>query len=206
MKRFSTTTTPIVEIAMSSQRLCDAVTRWVTDANFCAKHKTRTTPLAMVAFAEAVAKHIIVPKVDGYFDRTLMLEVPPYCHSWKHPHYHSIVGQKLLLVNWEKTFGLTVPCPDSNCAGTLKNDRTNYSKNKTLFPIFGLDGAPAWSMVKSMVCSDCKRRFDANQPEVLVQLPCYAAEAYPVETRFAFPSSQSHLSRTATETFDAILC
>jgi hypothetical protein len=90
---------------------------------------------------------------------------------------------------------MTVPCPD----------RANFSKNKTLFPIFGLDGAPAWCIVQSMTCPTCRRRVDANQCDVLVQLPSFASEAYPVEDKFAFPSTQSHLSRMATETFDSIM-
>jgi len=35
------------------------------------------------------------------------------------PHYHSIVGMKLLHVDWERTHGLQVSCPDAACSGTL---------------------------------------------------------------------------------------
>jgi hypothetical protein len=40
----TTPTPPVFESTMLSQRLCEAVTGWVTDADFCAKHKTTTTP------------------------------------------------------------------------------------------------------------------------------------------------------------------
>jgi hypothetical protein len=122
------------------------------------------------------------------------------------PHYHSIVGQKLLLVDWENTHGIIgLPCPDTGCNGLLCNDRTNWSKNKTLFPIFGLDGPPSWCMVQSMKCGCCKRRFDANESAILLQLPPHAAEAYPVEECFSYSNTLSHLSRITTETFDSIM-
>jgi hypothetical protein len=142
---------------VSPQFLCEAITKMVTDSAFCKKHKLKSTPLAMLAFAEVVAEKVVRPNLGGYFHHTLALEVPPASNMVNNPQYHSIVGQKLLLVDWDRTFGMTVPCPDASCSGILQNDRTNFSKNKTLFPIFGLDGAPAWCIVQSMTCPSCRR-------------------------------------------------
>jgi hypothetical protein len=184
--------------------LCQGVSKRVNDSEFAKKHKSKGAPLAMVAFAEVVLESIIRKgKTKCYFDGLTMLV--PACHQDSNPHYHSIVGQKLLLVDWEKTHGLQVTCPNAACGVVLKDDRTNYSKNKTLFPIFGLDGAPSWCIVMSFVCPCCKRRFDANEGDVLINLPDYAADAYPVEPKFAFGNTNSHLARTATETFESIM-
>jgi len=94
---------------------------------------------------------------------------------------------------------------DANCAGILDNECTNFSKNQTLFPIFSLEDSPAWCMVQSMVCTKCKRRFDANDSIVLVVVPPFASQEHPVDTKYALNDKASHLSRTTTEVFDNIL-
>jgi len=96
-----------------------------------------------------------------------------------------------------------VPCP--SCDGNLYNDRSNFSKNQTLFPVFGLDGAPLWCIVQSMLCRKCKRRFDANSSAVLLKLPAYVALTYPVATKYAFPNRNCHLNENATKVFDHLM-
>ena len=119
------------------------------------------------------------------------------------PHYHSIVGQRLLCVDWVKMFGLEVNCP--RCpSGVLYNDRTNFSKNKILFPIFSIEGPPQWCMVMSMVCQSCRGRYPANSDAVLRQLPAYARSAYPVDTKYALPKN-SHLSKSSTQLLDLLM-
>ena len=100
--------------------------------------------------------------------------------------------------------GLKIECPDAACDGVLKNTRTNFSKNKTLFPIFRIDAGPSWCMVQTMKCSVCCRKFDANEDIILATLPAYAASGYPVEPRFA-GNTTSHLHRKATEVFESIM-
>ena len=56
-----------------------------------------------------------------------------------------------------------------------------------------------------MVCGSCKRKFDSNDDAVLLTLPHFAAENYPVETKYALPNRKSHLERTATEVFDSLI-
>ena len=118
------------------------------------------------------------------------------------PSYHSICGQQLSLVDW-KRLGVEVSCP--NCNNTLKNDRTNFSKNKTLFPIFHMSGRPSWCMVMSMQCTSCFARCDANDGVILSRLPAYAAAAHPVDTRHALHNKNSHVGRCATDAFDLLM-
>lgn len=192
------------EESVTPLELSKAVCQLVNDTDFIERHKSKGAPLAMLAFAEQVTEKIIRRKDSFGWFNGLELEVPR-CHEDDNPHYHSIVGQKLLLVDWERMFGVLVPCPDPKCSGTLKNDRTNFSKNKTLFPIFGLDGAPAWCIVMVLKCPCCKRRFNSNEGDVLVNIPEYAADAYPVETTYALANSTYHLSRNAAEVFSSIM-
>ena len=118
-------------------------------------------------------------------------------------HCHSIVGQKLLCVDWIKMHGLEMTC--LRCKrGTLRNDRTNFSKNKMLFPTFMLEGPPQWAMAQSMVCSCCKWRVSSNNGELLCTLPPHARQAYPVETKCAV-NKNSHMGRSAADVMDLLM-
>jgi len=184
------------------------VSKMIADPSFCNQHKNKNAPLAMIAFASEVVEKVIRSKHQqvfaNHFDGLTMV-VPHAATEYDNPHYHSIVGQKLLLVDWIKAFGVTVPCPESNCLGILKNDRTNYSKNKTLFPLFGTDGPPSWCMVMKMVCSCCKRDFNSNEAAVLLTLPAHVSQHYPVETKYANTSHSFHLCHQATNVLDNII-
>jgi len=186
--------------------LCDAVSAKVKDEAFRKEHEKNRAPLAMVAFAGLVVERIVRPNngimIKKYF-QGLTMEVPPSL-ACSDPHYHSIIGQKLLLVDWKKMFNLQIPCPSCKTT-TLSNDRTNFSKNKILFPIFVLDGPPQWCMVMSMKCNKCKARFDSNNSEILCKLPAYAMSAYPVDSKYATGNNNSHIGRDATNVFDLLL-
>jgi hypothetical protein len=142
-------------------------------------------------------------EVSHHFDNLTFTVPHPGKEVFDHPQYHSIVGQKLLLVNWKLIFGLDVLCPCCNAA-PLANDRTNFSKNKILFPIFDVDGPPAWCMVMSMTCTNCHARFNANDSAILCRLPAYAMYAYPVDTKYA-GKRFSHIGRTASNMFDLLM-
>jgi len=199
------------EAHVSPTSLSKAVGKLVSDPAFQERHKSKMAPLAMLAFATEISQKIINNKDKSvlcqHFDGIEM--VVPVCHDHNNPHYHSISGMKLLYVNWERTHGIQVPCPDSNCAGTLGSGsvkgRSNFSKNQTLFPMFGLDGSPTWCIVTRLECPCCKRKFNSNEADVLVNLPEHAASTYPVETTHAQPNYNCHLTRNATEVFATII-
>jgi len=186
---------------------CKAVTAKVNNPSFLNEHKDSRAPLAMLAFAGTVAEAIVRNKhnnVLNHFDGLTMTVpatdkdaiVPPQCDS--------IVGQKLLHVGWSQMFGLQLNCPRCE-KGVLVDDRTNFSKNKILFPIFETEGPPLWCMVQSMVCRCCKARLHANADEVLCKVPACARAACPVETKHALPSENSHIGKGATAVFDLLM-
>jgi len=190
---------------VTANDLHGAVTDMVKDPNFVKAHDTSAAPLAMLALAKTVVERIINCRqvnTDNYFSG-LTLTVPP-TRNFMDPHYHSIVGQKLLYVDWKTMHGIDISCLRCGRAD-LKNDRTNFSKNKILFPIFEIDGPPLWCMVQSMVCPRCKWRVNANSSEILCRLPAYARNSYPVETKCAFDAKNSHIGRSATAVMDLLM-
>lgn len=184
-----------------------SVVATTSDTSFCEQHVNKGAPLAMLAFATAVMDTVSKRNgnFDHYFDGLIMTVPPPLPCEDNNPQCHSIVGQKLLLVDWSKTHGIQVPCLDADCCGVLVNVRTNISKNKTLFQIFRLTGPPSWCMVQSMVCDNCSRKYDLNGAAVLLGLPPHAAEQYPVEIKYAISNKRSHLSRTTTQLFGVLM-
>ena len=190
---------------LSPVDLCSAVMERVINAEFREKHKAKGAPLAMLAFAEEATKKITRPKqFADYFDGMTM--TVPWCsEAGNNPEYHSIVGQKLLYVDWQNLYDLEMCCPHATCTGVLSNDRHNFSKHKTLFPIYGLEGALAWCIVQKIECSCCKRPFDANDGEVLLNILPHIAEDYPVKTAYATTNSTSHISRNASEIFATLM-
>ena len=145
---------------LSGDYFQNEVIKLLHDPKFIESTKSSRAPLPMLAFAKVVVDDVLRPKnqkVNEYFDGlTMTVPVPPCQQSIK-PEYHSIVGQKLLHVDWYKMYGLqNVQCPHCR-VGVLNNDRTNFSKNKLLFPIFVIDGPPMWAMVMSMTCSRCRQ-------------------------------------------------
>jgi len=130
--------------------LCEAVSTMTADAAFEKKHRNKGGPLAMIALASVIMNQLNGPDGDVFFAKHFdgqTFTAPP-SDGDNNPQYHSIVGQKLLLVDWTKQ-GVTVPCPSAECCGFLKNKRSNFSKNQTLFPVFGF-GSPSWCMVQTM--------------------------------------------------------
>ena len=202
----ATTMTANQNDSVSPLQLSRAVKELTEDAEFREKHKSKGPPLAMIAFAHTVQEKIINGQKDSFHEHFKGIEMEvPVSHEENNPQYHSIIGQKLLYLNWQRTHGILVPCPVSSCNGTLENKRSNFSKNQTLFPVFGLDGSPIWCMVMVQKCPCCHRTFYANEADVLVNLPECASSCYPVETTYAIRGSTSHLNRHATEAFASVM-
>ena len=112
----STVTAPMTttdEDPLTPLVLSNEVSKLVDSVEFREKHKTKGAPLAMLAFAKVVEERIIRHKnKELFYNHFNGIEmVVPACHDHDNlnPHYHSITGQKLLHVNWEKAFGIEVP-------------------------------------------------------------------------------------------------
>jgi len=205
----TSTTTMVTETTPTPEDFCQTVSTRAQDESFCLEHKNKEAPLAVLALAGCVVERMLRNKDttghNKHFQNGTAFVVPPANGMHDNPQHHSVVGQKLLLVDWKKTHGLELQCGKTNCNGTFKNDRTNFSKNKALFPVHMIDGPPLWCMVMSMVCSCCKQRVNANDSETLCRLPAFVAMSYPVDSKCALRNENSHIGRGATNVFDQVM-
>mgnify|MGYP005848719877 CR=1 FL=1 len=190
--------------------------------------RSRQVPFPMLAFAKCFSDHCI-PKRDSSGaiqateialgkneilrslipPHTLKLVVPAYRVNGEplEPKYHSIEGQELYYLDWEMQFrGLALPCCfQGECSGRLVRDRTNLSKHGRLFPLFKLDGPPAWCIVQQYYCSACKKSVKANDSTLLMSLPLYVRNTYPVDTRYAGTGKTYHVSRSITTLLNTLM-
>ena len=130
------------------------------------------------------------------------------------PYYHIIEGQSLLLVCWDVFYPLvTLPCVHRNdingvaCCGKLKRHRHNWSKNKTLEPIYSFDGPPMWAIVMTYTCEDCGRETKANDPRLLKALPFWVSQTYPVDPKYITPKKNNpwSLHRSASDLLQMLM-
>ena len=192
-----TTTKPTPNFTAES--FCEAAMEKTNHKLFVESHANGRAPLPMLAFASVVVDKIVPDKtkIFEHFNN-LTMHVPPTKDMHNNPHCHSVVGQKLLLVDWIKLCGLDVKCPGCDGAN-LVNDRTNFSKNKLLFPIFEIDGPPSWCMIMSMTCPCCWRQHWANDGQMLTRLPAFATTSCPVETKCALSTKNCRICRGTTD-------
>jgi len=109
---------------LSPLNFCQAVNKMVSNLLFVDKHKAKGSPLATVALAVEVAEKIIQAKQTKDYFEGMTFEVPACTgeEEFDNPQCCSIIGQKLLYADWERSHGIQVPCPYATCRGTLKND------------------------------------------------------------------------------------
>jgi hypothetical protein len=119
------------------------------------------------------------------------------------PHYHAIEDTSVLLVDW------LISHPEQRlvcllCENvTLVHDRTNYKKNRSLFPIFEKSGATMWASVMRYVCPNCNEGYSGNSGTILQMLDSDARQAYPVEPRYALGAW--HFSMPISDTVDSLM-
>jgi hypothetical protein len=120
------------------------------------------------------------------------------------PFYHSIEAHKLLWVQWELNYpGINLCCTAEGCQGSLVHDRTNFSKDGVLFPIYESGQPHIWAVVMSYICNSCNKRVNGNDGELLHKLPPHIRDAYPVHPRYA--SGNFHLSKSTSENLEHII-
>jgi hypothetical protein len=124
------------------------------------------------------------------------------------PHYHALEGQSILHVDWKLAFPsvdlLCYQCLHfSNTEQHLVHDRTNFSKNKTLFPMWTNSGLPTWCVVMNYKCESCTTCYAANDGRLLSVLLPDVRCAYPVLPRYA--SGQFHLHTDLSDDVDLLM-
>ena len=99
--------------------------------------------------------------------------------------YYPICGLKMIYLDWKMIFpNLKLDCP--NChRGPLLHYRTNFSKERLLFPLFDGTGAPTLCVLMKYKCQLCNVIISANNGRLLQSLPSNIRQVYPVEPRFA---------------------
>jgi len=105
------TTTPMTKKATSAmdmevptaEHFCGYVMKKVQEESFCIEHQNKEAPLAFIALAGYVVETILRNKnptaYNQYFHNGAFT-VPASNNMYDNPQYHSIVGQKLLLIDW----------------------------------------------------------------------------------------------------------
>jgi hypothetical protein len=143
--------------------------------------------------------------VPGEIKFTFPSEAPSKLPS---PHYHALQKTSYIHVDWEMSHpGANLYCyecdkkkPDANVK--LAHDRTNFTKNRNLFPIFDQGGSVIWASVMSYCCPECKTRYPGNDGRLLQMLDPQVRQAYPVHPRYAVEGATWHLTKELADDFD----
>ena len=172
------------------------------------KHTTTTTPLpATVATHDAIRNYrqFFSP---GSLSFTFPMDVNDQNND-PSPSYHLLEGETILHVDWKLAFPsvelLCYNCKASNEKADrhLVHDRTNFSKKKSLFPIWSHSGLPTWCVLMNYKCEYCKTCYTANDGRLLSLLPSDVASTYPVLPRYA--SGLFHLHRDLSDDVDSLM-
>jgi hypothetical protein len=133
---------------------------------------------------------------DFFPERKCIFTFPEDLSKFPNPYYHAIAGEDFVHLDWELMFPeYELKCLE--CSMKLKRERTNFSHNKTLFPIHKPNGRISWAVVMDYVCEACQTRYKANDGILLANLPPHMRAMYPVEPRYAI--GQWHLSIATTD-------
>ena len=119
------------------------------------------------------------------------------------PHYHALEGTRIFMLDWLSMYPelqFTSPC----CEWQWCHTRTNFSHNKTLFPILEANGCSTFGSVMNYKCLKCNKPFRANDARLLLKLAPHIRQQYPVDVRYAVNQS-FHMSIAASDELDAIM-
>jgi hypothetical protein len=126
------------------------------------------------------------------------------------PFYDSITGESFVYLDWKMIFpSVPLLCFHCKCRGDIEednhlhHDRTNFSKDRSLFPLWTPKGTADWCVIMSYKCLKCKSTYKANDGELLQLLPAYARSIYPVKPRYA--SGKFHLHQDLTDDLDLLM-
>jgi hypothetical protein len=128
----------------------------------------------------------------------------PHCYDKpSSPNYHSLEGQSVFVLDWQLSHPEVELCCYDCKTPTLKHDRTNFSKNHNLFPVWLPCGTAMWGAVMNYDCTTCGARFAANDGKLLSLLSAHVRAAYPVEPRYA--TGAFHFHKQATDELEPIM-
>jgi hypothetical protein len=196
--------------------LYDLIIKSMKDLPFVSKYDTviNTAPIPIVAAAVAIINgDDDLPKWFHNHSMECIFPVHRESGTPLHPNYHMIEGTSLVYVDWRLHFGkdLNIFCPELDplthirCNGVLKEDRTNFSKNKKLFPVFRIGSLPSWCIVQSYWCLTCGKRMNANEGNLLMCLPEYVRNAYPVDPKYASAVTTWHIDRATSDMVEELM-
>jgi hypothetical protein len=108
------------------------------------------------------------------------------------PNYHFIAGASFIYLDWK----LICPKVELSCWNCfqsgipkadcwLRHDRSNFSKSKTLFPLWTGAGRPTLCVLMNYKCELCSSMYLANDGRVLNQLDAHIRSTYPVDPKYA---------------------
>jgi hypothetical protein len=126
------------------------------------------------------------------------------------PHYHFIEGESFMYLDWKlQNPKVELCCWNCRLSGVpkvdcwLRNDRTNFSKSKALFPVWTGSGRPMLAVVMNYRCELCSSNYLANDGRILKQLPAHLRACYPVDMKYA--SGTFHLHRDLTVDLESLM-
>jgi ribosomal protein L37AE/L43A len=85
----------------------------------------------------------------------------------------------------------------------LVHDRHNWSKNKTLFPLWTFSGVPTWCVLAKYTCPNCKNKYEANDARLLWVLEADVSNSYPVLPNYA--NGTFHFHKDLTDLMDGFM-
>lgn len=171
------------------------------------KKKETNFPLPQSAdFVAAIEKyHMFFPP------GTCSFTFPPDDNNLKaSPDYHSIIGESFLYLDWKLLSpSIELYCLTCFVGGTSKEDcwlehcRTNWSKNKHLFPVWTSKGRPTLAVVMQYKCPVCDVIIAANDGRLLMILPASLRQVYPADPKYC--GGTFHFDMDLTDDLESLM-
>ena len=118
------------------------------------------------------------------------------------PHYHALEGTAFFLVDWKLAFP-SVELRCYCCNGHLDHDRTNFSKNKSLFPLWTNSGRPKWCVIMTYKCQHCKITLAGNDGRLLSRMNYNVSSSYPFDPVYA--SGTFHFDQDLSDNLESLM-
>ena len=174
---------------------------------FAAKKPTNTSdPLPALNFGPSsfVEAH---KKYRHFFKEGSCEFVFPRHVGGSDPEYTALEGRTFIHLDWRLIHPtqalLCYHCKGNGIASHLVHLRTNFSKDRSLFPIWTGSGVPTWCCVMKYKCKTCQTQYAANDGRLLSLLPPCIREIYPVAPRYA--TGAFHFNEALTDNLEDLM-